>query len=50
MIKKLSWKDLTINQRISLKGFFYTEPELAPFKAIMIIFDYRMAIDIFLNS
>lgn len=43
------WQDLTIHQRISLKGFFQTEPALVNCKAIMKLWGWREAIDYFLD-
>lgn len=45
----MKYEDLTIHQRISLKGFFFTEPGLANCKMIMIFWGFREAVNYFLD-
>lgn len=46
----MRYEDLTIHQRISLKGFIKTWESLVPYYAIWILWDYRRAINCFLDE
>lgn len=46
----MRYTDLTLNQRISLKGEFETNPECACYRAIMALWDFVIAIEFFLND
>lgn len=44
------YSDLTIHQRISLKGLFKSEPELENYHIIWICWGYTKAVEYFLND
>ena len=44
------YKDLTLDQRISLKGYFQTEKGLDRYAAVMILWGFVKAIEYFLND
>lgn len=46
----MKYTDLDVNQRISLKGYFETDPKLAQYKAIMILWNFVKAVEYFLND
>ena len=46
----MKYKDLTIDQRISLKGEFQTNPILVNYKAIMLFWNFIIAVDYFLSD
>lgn len=46
----MTYKDLTLHQRISLKGLFFTESCLRPFIAVMRLWGFVKAIDYFLTD
>lgn len=46
----MKYTDLTLNQRISLKGEFQTNPECVQYKAIMLLWNFVIAIEFFLND
>jgi hypothetical protein len=50
IIENLRWQDLTVHQRITLKGLFVTDEELSIYRAVWILWDYRKAIDLFFND
>lgn len=43
------YTDLTVHQRISLKGEFATNPLLQQYRAIMMFFNFVLAVEYFLN-
>lgn len=45
----MSYEDLTLNQRISLKGVFVTDPMLGNYRALMIMWNFKIAINYFLD-
>lgn len=45
----MKYEDLTLHQRISLKGYFFTDASLVNCKAIMLIWDFRQAVNYFLD-
>lgn len=46
----MRYEDLTLLQRIGLKGFIENEKELAPLKAIWILWGFKKAVEYFLNE
>jgi hypothetical protein len=46
----IQYEDLTIHQRISLKGYFHTNSKLHAFKIVMKLWDFREAVKTFLNE
>ncbi len=46
----MKYSDLTLNQRISLKGEFHTNPDCINYKAVMILWDFVKAVEYFLND
>lgn len=46
----MKYTDLTLDQRISLKGWFETDKKLVQFRAIMILWDFVKAVEFFLND
>ena len=46
----MRYTDLTLHQRISLKGEFKTNSECACYGAIMALWDFVIAIEFFLND
>lgn len=46
----MNYNDLTLDQRISLKGYFETEQSLQNCRAIMLLFDFKTAINYFLSE
>lgn len=44
------YEDLTIHQRISLKGFFETDKTCAPFQAVKILWNFKVAVNFFLTN
>jgi len=46
----MKYKDLTLNQRISLKGIFETDALCYQYKAIMALWNFVIAIEYFLNE
>lgn len=46
----MTYKDLTIHQRISLKGFFHTDDKLTQYKALMLLFGFITAVNYFLTG
>ena len=46
----MKYTDLTIDQRISLKGIFKTDKEWAAYGAIMLLWNFKIAIEYFLNN
>jgi len=46
----MKYIDLTLNQRISLKGEFETNPECKAYKLIMLLWNFVTAIEFFLND
>jgi len=44
------YKDLTLDQRISLKGEFKTNPKLYQYYAIMILWNFVTAVEYFLSD
>ena len=46
----MKYEDLTIHQRISLKGIFKTDPKLTQYSVIMLLWNFKTAIEFFLNE
>jgi hypothetical protein len=46
----MKYKDLTLDQRISLKGEFKTNPICENYKAIMLLWNFVKAVEYFLND
>jgi hypothetical protein len=46
----MRYTDLTIHQRISLKGLFQTDKDLSHYYAAMLLFGFRKAVEYFLNE
>lgn len=46
----MKYEDLNINQRIAAKGLIQTDPELAIFKAVWLLWDFREAVNQLLNK
>ncbi len=46
----MKYTDLTIDQRIGLKGEFATNPECVNYKAVMALWGFVIAIEYFLND
>lgn len=46
----MKYTDLTLNQRIGLKGFFQTEPGMERYHVIMVLWDFVKAVEYFLND
>ena len=46
----MEYKELTLDQRISLKGFFQTEQGLERYNAVMILWGFVAAVELFLND
>lgn len=46
----MKYKDLTLDQRISLKGCFYTEKGLERYSVVMKLWGFVKAIEYFLND
>jgi hypothetical protein len=46
----MKYTDLTLNQRISLKGYFQTEEGLERYNAIMVLWGFVKAVEYFLND
>ncbi len=46
----MKYADLTLDQRITLKGLFQTDKHLARFYAVMILWNFIIAIELFLNN
>lgn len=44
------YKDLTLDQKISLNGFFFTDETLYSYKIAMEFFGFKNAIDYFLTG
>ena len=47
---KMKYDDLTIHQKISLKGEFETNPKLENYWAVMLLWGFKKAIEYFLND
>lgn len=46
----MKYTDLTLDQRISLKGVFETNPVCENYRAIMILWNFIVAVEYFLND
>lgn len=46
----MTYKQLTIDQRIGLKGFFKTAPDLHAYRAVWVLWDFKTAVEFFLNN
>lgn len=46
----MKYTDLTIHQRISLKGFFQTDKNLVNYRAVMLLWNFKTAVEYFLND
>lgn len=46
----MKYQDLTLIQRIGLKGFIETDPALASIKAIWVLWGFKKAVEYFLNE
>lgn len=44
------YSDLSLDQKISLKGEFQTNPALVNYKAVMLLFGFISAVDYFLDD
>jgi len=47
---KVDYTELSIHQKISLKGLFKTDPELSQYSAIMLLWNFKTAINFFLKN
>lgn len=46
----MRYKDLTLHQRISLKGYFRTEKGLEQYNAVMALWGFVKAVEYFCND
>lgn len=46
----MKYTDLTLDQRISLKGEFQINPELTNYKVVMVLWGFIEAVEYFLND
>jgi hypothetical protein len=46
----MKYTDLTLHQRISLKGYIETNPELRSYALVMVLWGFVKAIEYFLND
>lgn len=46
----MTYKDLTIHQKIGLKGHFMDDPAYVNYKALMLLWNFRVAIEYFLTD
>jgi len=46
----MEYIDLTLDQRISLKGEFKTNPKCINYKAVMVFWNFKIAVEYFLND
>ncbi len=46
----MKYTDLTVNQRISLKGYFINMENMARYRMVWIIWGYVKAVEYFLND
>lgn len=46
----MTYENLTLNQKISLKGEFQTNPKLNNYRAIMLLCDFVTAVNFFLKE
>ena len=46
----MNYKDLTLDQKISLKGEFETNPVCYQYKTIMLLWNFVKAVDYFLTD
>ena len=46
----MKYEDLTIHQRIGLKGFIESDPNLVIYKAIWLLWNFKIAVEYFLNE
>ena len=46
----MDYTELSIHQKISLKGLFKTDPELSQYSAIMLLWNFKTAINFFLKN
>ena len=46
----MKYSDLTLNQRISLKGMFMTDNNLKTYGIAMMMFGFKQAVEYFLND
>lgn len=46
----MTYQDLTLHQRIGLKGFIMTMKSLEPYKAIALLFNIYEAVNMFLDE
>lgn len=46
----MKYEQLTIDQRIGLKGYFKTEPELAQYRMVWLFWGFKKAVEYFLND
>lgn len=46
----MKYTDLTLDQRISLKGLFFTDKDLVNYKAIFLLWNFILAVEYFLND
>lgn len=46
----MKYSDLTIHQRVSLKGMFMTDESLGNYRMVMIMWNFKLAVEFFLND
>lgn len=46
----MKYEDLTLNQRIGLKGEFMANPDCQNYRLIWIFWDFKKAVEFFLND
>ena len=46
----MKYTDLTLDQRITLKGLFETDPDCVNYKAVMAFWGFIEAVEFFLNN
>lgn len=46
----MKYTDLTIDQRIGLKGQFETNPKMVNYKVVWLLWDFIIAVEYFLND
>jgi hypothetical protein len=46
----MKYEDLTIEQRIALKGHIWNDPELKQIKLVWLLWNFKKAVEYFLNE
>jgi hypothetical protein len=46
----MKYEDLTLNQRILIKGMIDKDNDLQPFKAAWLVYDFRIAVNLLLDK